>query len=100
MTIPIKPEENRRADGTFGPGNNANPNGRPKGVSFNERIKEIFLNEPEKFEATCRYYMDDPRMKELLWKMMDGMPKQQTELTGKDGEKVTFVIKRETNDTD
>jgi hypothetical protein len=92
MTIPIKPEENRRADGTFGPGNNANPNGRPKGVSFTERIREIFLNEPEKFEETCRYFINDPRMKDLLWKQIDGLPKQTTELTGKDEGPLKIIV--------
>ena len=33
---PIKAVENRRPDGTFGPNNNANPEGRPKGKTLKE----------------------------------------------------------------
>ena len=33
---PNKSVENRRADGTFGPGNIANPTGRPKGKTLKE----------------------------------------------------------------
>ena len=95
-TNPIKPEPKRDELGRFGPGNNANPAGRPPGVSFTERIKEIFLNDPKKFEATCKYYMDDPRMKELLWKMIDGMPKQQ--IGGDKDSPIEVVIKRITNE--
>jgi len=90
---PLKSEDKPIRDsktGLFVKGNPGGP-GRPAGVSFTERIKEIFLNDPKKFEETCKYYMDDPRMKELLWKMIDGMPRQQTDLTT-NGEKLEPLI--------
>ena len=38
---PEKPVENRQSNGTFGPGNNANPTGRPKkGWTWRELIIE------------------------------------------------------------
>lgn len=95
---PANQDEIRNEKGQFKKGKSGNPNGRPKGVSFTQRIKEIFLNEPEKFEETCRYYMDDPRMKDLLWKMIDGMPKTKTDLTS-NGESIVFKITR-SNDRD
>lgn len=42
---PVKPDPKRRADGTFGPGNNANPAGRPKGPVLTTYLKAI-VNRP------------------------------------------------------
>lgn len=38
---PKKPVENRDELGRFGPNNNANPNGRPKGKTFSGYLREI-----------------------------------------------------------
>lgn len=40
---PFKPEYNRQEDGRFGPGNNANPKGRPTGQTLKEYIRQRFL---------------------------------------------------------
>lgn len=49
---PIKPEFNRKEDGKFGPGNNANPAGRPKGQTLKEYIRQRFLDmTPEEKDA-------------------------------------------------
>lgn len=70
-----KPERDEK--GRILPGNTGNPKGRPKGsLSFITRIKKILEEEPDKFEEICRYYINDKRMRDLLIKMVDGMPKQ------------------------
>ena len=75
-----KPENTgviRDDKGRFPPGVSGNPDGKPKGsISFMSRIKKILAEEPDKFEELCRYYINDKRMRDLLLKMVDGMPKQ------------------------
>ena len=74
---PIKSEANRREDGTFGPGNNANPNGRPKGKSLKEywraRFAEMTDEQKEEFSLKVS--------SELLWKMAEGQPHITTDVT-------------------
>jgi hypothetical protein len=53
---------------------------------------EIFEEEPEEFEKVCREYVKDKRMRDLMWRQIDGNPKQTSELTGKDGEKLEPLI--------
>lgn len=54
-----------------------NPDGRPKGsLSIKSWIKKHLEENPEKFEELCKYYMDDKGMRDLLWKMIDGLPRQ------------------------
>ena len=60
-----------------------NPEGRPKGsISIKDRIRKILEEEPERFEELCKYYLTDKKMRDLLWKQLDGMPRQSQELTG------------------
>lgn len=67
---PIKAVENRREDGTFGPGNNANPKGRPKGQSLKEFWRQRFNNmtDEEKLEFSKKV------APELLFRMAEGNP--------------------------
>lgn len=45
---PNKPVDNRRPDGTFGPGNIANPNGRPpKELAISDTIRAMMNEKPE-----------------------------------------------------
>ena len=91
---PVKQVINRNPDGTFPKGVCGNPNGRPKEISITERIREIFKNEPEEFEKTVREYMKDKRSRDLMWKMIDGMPKQGIEHSGEGGNPIEVVITR------
>ena len=74
---PIKSEPNRKPDGTFGPGNNANPLGRPKGKTLKEYQAEIFrqMSDIEKAE-----WLKDVN-KDTRWKMSEGLPSQTTDIT-------------------
>ena len=81
----IQSEQNadRDKDGHFLPGHGVKSPGRPKGsVSIRDRIRQMLEDDPNEFENLCRYYMQDPKMRDLLWKMLEGMPKQATEHTG------------------
>ncbi len=72
---PVKPVTNRRKDGTFGKGNNANPLGATKRGGLKEydrdKFKNMTDNEKEKFLKTIS--------SELRYKMAEGNPKQDVE---------------------
>lgn len=78
-----EPVENRREDGTFGPGNIANPNGRPpKGHSITETIRAMMDEKPEIKKALgakiLQHAMEgDPTAMRLIWNYLDGMPRQE-----------------------
>ena len=74
---PDKTVFNRKEDGTFGPGNNANPEGRPKGKTMKEFAREWLMS------------MDDEEKQNFLkkvtpefrWRMAEGNPHQTTDVT-------------------
>ena|SRR3990167_7529939 len=78
---PIKSADNRRLDGTFGPNNNANPDGRPKEKTIKERVREYLEQHPTDMAAFVKHFVEENR--ELAWQMLEGRPAQ--EVTGKDG---------------
>ena len=96
---PIKTGENRNPDGTFGPGNNANPKGRPKGsVSIADAIRRELENYPiDKDGNTSKQNYAELIAKRLLVKALtdkdisaireiidrvDGKPRQSVDLGG------------------
>ena len=88
---PNKLEENwRNADGTLKAGHPNLGAGRPKGKTIKERIREIFDNNPEKFEELVDYYIEDKQQRALLWQMLEGKPAQSTDITSK-GEKIMVM---------
>ena len=79
--------ENRNPDGTFKDGISGNPAGRPKGKSLKEFVRGYLesLSEEDKLE----YISKIP--KEMVWKMAEGNPKQDTDITSK-GESIVTAI--------
>jgi len=60
-------------------GQSGNPNGKPKGTihaftNFRNIIIKKLETDPDLADSIAEYYLHNPKMKELLWKMIDGMP--------------------------
>ena len=83
---PNKAVENRRKDGTFGPNNNANPKGRPKGKTLKEYQAEKFreMTDEERDEFLKEI------TKDIRWRMAEGNPATNTDITT-GGEKIVFM---------
>lgn len=101
---PNKSGANRQKDGTFGPGNNANPDGRPKGsgISITTEIKRKLEEIPKGQKATYLELLinrifkqaiqeGDNQMIKNIWNYIDGMPQQFNDLTSR-GEKIEQLI--------
>lgn len=67
------------------PGQTGNAGGRPKDTLKQYVSKKLCDMSPEEKEQFLRGIP-----KEVQWKMSEGNPPQSTELTGKDGEPITF----------
>lgn len=71
--IPFKKGEDERR----------NMEGRPKGtISIKTEIKKRLKENPERFDELVEYYMKEetPVMRKLLWEMIDGKPKETSEV--------------------
>jgi len=95
--MPQQSADNRRPDGTFGPGNRANPGGRPKGsVSLAAILREVLASTPEGsdktyargiVEATVRDALKgDGQARKLCWAYIDGAPAQSVQVTSSDAD--------------
>lgn len=94
--------DNRQPDGTFGPGNVANPEGRPKGsVSIVEGIKRKLLEiEPKNQKTYLELFLSQLFLKAIhdgneqlmrdMINRVDGMPKASIDHTTK-GDKIIMT---------
>ena len=80
----------RNPDGTFAKGCSGNPLGKPPGLySPITRVKQIFAENPEKFEAFVKSYMESESNSKHVVEMIDGKP--QLDITSK-GKSITVVV--------
>ena len=83
-----KPEnagKSRNEKGQWVKGVSGNPKGKKKGTisilhDIKNKLKDVKENRPEEYEELIDYYWKNKRMRELLIKMIDGMPKQSMDM--------------------
>lgn len=70
IDIPLKPVTNRDEQGRFGAGNNANPNGRPRGKTLKDFAREYLmaLSPEDKLDYLSKVSPD------IVWRMAEGNP--------------------------
>ena len=61
--------------------------------TIKERIKQFLKDNPEEFEELCQFYLNDKKMRELLWKMLDGLPKGSFVDEGEGFPPINIIIK-------
>lgn len=74
---PNNTEYKRNENGTFAEGTNPGP-GRPKGKTMKEFAREYLLS---KTDEQKRDWLETKVTPEIVWKMAEGMPKQDTEVS-------------------
>lgn len=92
---PLNNGFNRQSNGRFGPGNIANPNGRPRGsgISITTEIKKKLEEIPEGHKKSYLQKLvdsilrkaiidGDATMQTKIWNYIDGMPKQDIKFNG------------------
>ena len=97
---------NRRPDGTFGPGNIANPEGKPKGAfSITALVKAELQKCPpgEDQKTYARQFIEklfqkaitdgDVNLIKTVWAYMDGLPKETKEHKGE----ITVIVNNDGN---
>lgn len=66
----------------FQKGVSGNPAGRPKGSgSITTALRKFLEDNPERFDELVQDYLSDKKHRELLWRMFDGNPRNQTDIT-------------------
>jgi hypothetical protein len=88
-TVEVKPviqEIIRNPDGTFPKGVSGNPNGRPKGKTLKEWVRDrlMTMTDEERVEFLKTVPLD------VQWKMAEGMPHQTGEIEAKGEVKIIF----------
>ena len=82
----------------FPKGVSGNPKGRPVGtISPIKRIKEIFRENPNKFDKWIVDYMEDKSNRKHVVEMIDGKPAQAVDITSKGEQLPTPILNVQTN---
>lgn len=79
----------RDENGRILPGQHSlNPNGRPKGISIKDRVRNWLEDHPDDMGAFVEHFVKTNR--DLAWQMLEGKPSQSTDVTSK-GEKIMIM---------
>ena len=90
MDEPNKAEFNRQPDGKFGPGNNANPAGRPKGKTMKEFAREYYMLKTDEEKRAYIEWLDEKKPG-FAWEMGEGKAKQDLGIEGELTSKIISV---------
>jgi hypothetical protein len=91
MEEPIKPQKKTYdwlKPHQFQAGNNANPNGRPKGKTLKEFAREYLSSLPD--DRKIEYLATLPE--DIVWKMAEGNPENRSDITS-GGEPLPLLVK-------
>ena len=87
----VEPGTNKFKKGNPGGGR---PKGALSGTSIKMKIQEYLAKHPEDLDAIVLDYVKNPRHRDLLWKMLDGMPSQNKEVTHTIPQNIIDLIKQ------
>lgn len=60
--------------------------GRPKGstkISITDGVKRYLHKHPEKYQELVEWYVNNKKIRDLLWKMIDGNPTTKNDVSGR-----------------
>lgn len=89
--MPEKAGEIRNEKGQFVPGVSGNPAGKPPGtISIMAKIKQIWAEDPERFEKWVEEAMNDKMLRRELIQQVDGKPVQP--IAGVEGQPIVIQV--------
>lgn len=102
---PEQSGKNRDEKGRFISGVSGNPNGKPEGTisllaDVKRKLRAMKEKDPKEYNELINYYWRDVKMRDLLIKMVDGLPKQSIEHSGEVGLPYTIKIVKDEGTTE
>ena len=94
----------KKQDTKFKKGVSGNPAGKPKGTisiltDLKRRLREIKKKDPDEYKRLIDDYWQDKRKRELLIKMIDGLPRQPVDLNSEHKTELKIILSDERDST-